>query len=749
MTLPPVSPASWFLGIGAVFCLAGFSKAAPLALANGDFEKPGLGAQEQAAGIHRWFDDTGKFAAWQQGRGRISGKKKSQHAAIGHRGWMYQPIGRYSPAEHGDELTYVLKLGAFSDGVGSAPITVSLYRSDAFKPADGSDVRGATGVTQVGKDQAFPSYDQLLADTGIAPSGGVDVGGRFSLKGLPAGAPLYLRIANHTGAGFAPVDDVRLHEVPPRLPAKLKPSVIEIGKPPGAMVLDTSLLARYVRRFNADDYENVKQSIPNERAWDFLDGKIPLFDCPDEAFRRTYYFRWWTFRKHIRRTPDGFVVTEFLPRVGWAGEFNTINAAAGHHFYEGRWHHDARYLKDYARFWLEGEGRQQQARHYSTWLADSLRAFEQVHPDRALLEDLFPDLVDHHQGWAPRDNPQAAYRDSDGFYWQSAGPDAMEVGVSGDGKRPSINTYLFADKLALTDIAGRVGEDGMAKKFRAGAEELRSLILKHLWDADLEFFVNGHGTVGIDFRRAKVREQIGFTPWMANLPPPGRGYGEAWRQLMDPQGFYAPFGPTTAERRHPGFALRESGHECQWNGPSWPYSTTITLRAMANFLHDYPAGPVGRDDYFKVLGNYARSHQLTVPGGELHGHKLSAETIPWIDENLNPDTGEWLARKVLGAGKGERGKDYNHSGFVDLIVTGLVGLRPETGRRVRVHPLLPEDAWDWFALDNIRYRGASLTIIWDRNGKRYGRGRGLKVFADGTLIASAEGLVKVTGQLPE
>ena len=46
-------------------------------------------------------------------------------------------------------------------------------------------------------------------------------------------------------------------------------------------------------------------------------------------------------RKHIRRVAHkAYVVTEFLPEVSWAGAFNTIVAAAGHHIYEGRWLRD-------------------------------------------------------------------------------------------------------------------------------------------------------------------------------------------------------------------------------------------------------------------------------------------------------------------------------------------------------------------------------------------------------------------------
>src|SRR5690606_41087738 len=52
------------------------------------------------------------------------------------------------------------------------------------------------------------------------------------------------------------------------------------------------------------------------------------------------YFRWWTYRKHLKRTPEGYIITEFLPEVPWSGKYNTINCPAGHHFYEGRWLQD-------------------------------------------------------------------------------------------------------------------------------------------------------------------------------------------------------------------------------------------------------------------------------------------------------------------------------------------------------------------------------------------------------------------------
>ena len=111
----------------------------------------------------------------------------------------------------------------------------------------------------------------------------------------------------------------------------------------GYDVLKASDYEPYIAQFNADDEELYKQYIDNENSWNYLENNIPLFDCPDKEFEKVYYFRWWLYRKHIKKIdevmthPDrqnqtlDFVITEFLPNVSWSGPFNTISAAAPHH----------------------------------------------------------------------------------------------------------------------------------------------------------------------------------------------------------------------------------------------------------------------------------------------------------------------------------------------------------------------------------------------------------------------------------
>jgi hypothetical protein len=95
----------------------------------------------------------------------------------------------------------------------------------------------------------------------------------------------------------------------------------------------------------------------------------------------------------------------------------------------------------------------------------------------------------------------------------------------------------------------------------------------------------------------------------------------------------------------------------------------------------------------------------------------------------------------------ERGKDYNHSTFCDLVINGLVGLRPQADDTVLVNPLIPEGKWDYFCLDRVPYHGRLLTILWDKTGKRYGKGAGLSVLVDGHEIAHSDTLSRVSGKL--
>ncbi len=502
-------------------------------------------------------------------------------------------------------------------------------------------------------------------------------------------------------------------------------------------VLDPESFRHYIEEFNRMVNEDVANFVPDRESWAWLKRNIPLFTCPDPDVERTYYFRWWTFRKHIKQTPAGFIITEFLKPVSHAGEYNSLSCAFGHHVEEGRWLHDREFLEQDIHFWLrsgENGGLRKNFHQFSGWAAAAIYDRWLADGNRDSLVAYLDSLLLDYVTWErERLTPS-------GLFWQRDVSDGMEESASGGravrNLRPSINSYMYGNAKAIAAIAALASRGAVAREFREKAARLKALVQERLWNRNAAFFE----TVLESGASAGERENIGYTPWYFNLPDDRAGYEAAWKQLTDPSGFYAPFGPTTAERRSRKFQIAEQGDDCQWNGPSWPFATTITLRALANVLTGFRQDAIGKKDYFETFLTYTHSQRLKLPDGQV---------IPWIDENLNPLTGEWLARarKIAKKTFYGRGDHYNHSGYADIVITGLAGLRPRADDVVEVNPLVPAGRWDWFCLDRVPYHGRILTIFWDKTGSKFGNGKGLRVFAGGKEIARSVNLARITGRL--
>jgi hypothetical protein len=510
--------------------------------------------------------------------------------------------------------------------------------------------------------------------------------------------------------------------------------------------IPTSLVQEYAERFNRADEELYQTFIPNHASAAFLAGNIPRFECPDKELEEIYYFRWWTFRKHIRQTPEGFIISEFLPPVGWAGKYNGISCAAMHHYNEGRWlRHADVYLDSYARYWLRGGGG---LRDYSFPVAHALYNYFLVTGSDSLLPEFLPDLVANYEAW------EKEHQDPNGLFWQRGDRDGMELSAASailqrdDHYRSTIQSYLFADAHALSLIARRAGKPEIAERFRRKAEDIRQLLHTKLWDTEAGFYKVAPRVddPGQPLSPVSVRELHGYTPWYIEALQPPAAYAVAWKQLIDPRGFDAPFGLTTTEQRSPYFRISYEGHECQWNGPSWPFSTSVVLTALAHWLNREEEEPyITKTDYLNCLKRYAHAHHLTREDGAV---------VPWIDENLNPYTGDWIARTRLktwenetwsdSKGGMERGKDYNHSTFCDLIITGLIGIHPREGDCLTIRPLLPPDTWDYFCLEDVPYQGHFLTVLYDKDGTKYRQGTGLRIYVDGRLQGQSPGIAEHT-----
>lgn len=491
------------------------------------------------------------------------------------------------------------------------------------------------------------------------------------------------------------------------------------------------IIKHYATLFNQGDEEVYKNEIDNAHAEEWMKNHVPLFECPDKDLERTYYFRYWTYRKHVRKAPEGYVITEFLPKMPWSGKHNTINAAVGHHIYEGRWLRDFSPLLDYISFFLKKEN-EERAHQYSAWLINAVYlcylTTGKPKPTRELVER----LVDYYEIW------EQTHGTSDGLFWSLDNYDAMEYSVSGTneegvamrGKRPTLNSYMCADAFALSKLSELAGLKDISEKYLKRHLELKALINGNLWDGDFYkayHYLNTPEEAFENKERHIPRELIGYIPWMFSIPE--RDNIAPFGYLAEKNKFLTDVGLATTEQDEERF-LYEVDHECLWNGYVWPFATSQTLTALIECIKNYPGARERYSELFgRLLSDYARCHTI----------KIGNMTYPWIDEVLHPYTADWSSRTILKdwgwrADKGgyERGKDYNHSTFCDLIISGLCGVTVKE-ESVDFAPIIPEGL-EWFSLKRLVIRGDEFEVYYDKSGERFGKKAGLTVVKNGEII---------------
>ncbi len=466
-------------------------------------------------------------------------------------------------------------------------------------------------------------------------------------------------------------------------------------------------------------------NVDSDPTW-FL-SNIPFLEVPDSQIQQVYYYRWHTYKEHLVPVPSvGWLSTEFLQPPGYSAPYGGISAAAGHQIIEGRWLRDQQYVRGVTEYWLNGPGQNYKpqndtvnadtfdwAHEYSFWAGTAVWQTFLATGDAPFTTSLLSPLVHQYRGWDNHFNSQL------GLYWQFPVWDASEFTPAsyessdpyhgGPGYRPFLNSYQFGDAQAISHIASLANNSAYQSEYSGRANALQAAMHQYLWDPSRNFYYHMNRDNNPSNALLDTREEQGFVPWMfgAALPSDSVAMG----QLLDPAGFATAYGPPTAEKRSRWYMHDASTGCCKWDGPSWPFETSQTLTGLANLLIDYPAqSTVNANDYVNLLHTYAATQ--------------FNNGVPYVGQAHDPDTSNWIYE----------GTDYNHSSYVDNVISGFIGLRGQSDNSLVVSPLAPP-SWDYFALEDTPYHGHNLTVLWDRQGTRYGQGVGLSVFVDGKSVA--------------
>jgi hypothetical protein len=484
------------------------------------------------------------------------------------------------------------------------------------------------------------------------------------------------------------------------------------------------------------------QYFGNDAPW-YRD-RIPFFESSDKDITDVYYYRWKVYRAHQRDLgPNGFISTEFLDDVSWqTTPWASLNDATGFHLLEGRWCRDRRFKEDYAKFIL---GPSSNRRQFSETMG---AAVWQGYLVDGVAEDAIARLDDMqtvYKAW------NDSFDSSKGLYWVEPIRDATEYTISsidasngqdgffgGNSFRPSINSFQYANAKAISSLAAlKGGMNSTVDLYNAKATSIKSRVQEALWNSTFEHFIDRF-QVNNTFVRywdpIRGRELVGFVPWTHNLPDDTPEYAEAWRHVLNSSELAGEHGLRTVEPSYQYYMrqYRYDGNttdpECQWNGPVWPFQTTQVISGLANFLNDYPkgaaAGVISAADHTRLLKQYAQLHYNPERGGILD-----------LEEDYYPDTGY----PIVGL---KRSPHYFHSGFIDLVISGLVGIRPSADDILEVNPLIDGSSISYFRAESVMYHGHEVAVQWDATGSRYGT-KGLQVEVDGKVAASSPTLARL------
>ncbi len=299
----------------------------------------------------------------------------------------------------------------------------------------------------------------------------------------------------------------------------------------------------------------------------------------------------------------------------------------------------------------------------------------------------------------------------------------------------SESAYVYANALAAAQAAQLAGDATTATRMQALAAKIRRAVLDVLWQ-DHSAQADGMGLHGdllkqrqADGPRLPVdwKETNNYYPFSVGLMPKHGDadddpkYVRALRLFADARQFPL----------FPFYTANQADAQARGAGGSNNFSvinSTVAFRLLGSVLRDYPSPYLDASSYRKLLYWNAWAH--------------------YIDgDNRYPDQNEFWAQGSAADGGHIGYRSWIHHtqlGATNFtVIEDAMGLRPRSDALIELYPI--DIGWDHFVADCLRYRDRDLSIVWDRDGRRYGGAapKGYSLYLDGHLAFTVDRLAHV------
>lgn len=475
--------------------------------------------------------------------------------------------------------------------------------------------------------------------------------------------------------------------------------------------------------------------------------EAPRFLCDDKRINACWKYRWYILKNTMCRPEYGkFQETvmyegrdhrmrkDALEPAGW--EFSKlIPLSTPLQVNDLRWHPNHKLTREIIRSAFAGQDEdglilcsyvEAFRKSYANYMIWAVWLDYLVNPDQEFIEELMPMMkryiAGHEKNYMDETDTLFIERthsltgkEYQPSYWYFHGypKNPKDPDTYTPLKRVDRSVYHYLNLCGIANLLKASG-DNQEAVYRKKAEDISRDINEKMWDDQTGFFYDLHYKTE---EKAMVRNIVGVYPYWAGIADEGKADGIL--PLMDKEAFDTGAAFASVSKDCPAFApgggwmgnLIKGRNGCVWCGPSWPYTTGIALEALGT--ESRKRGHCFDEEFDRFLQEYTIQH---FRDGDRHR--------PYLVEHYHAQTGERLSDEV----------DYNHSFWLDLIVSYVVGITVKEDC-VEIEPL--HTHLRWFQLTGLVIRNHKLTIRYSKGKNRKGILEGLTVLVDGKSEARA------------
>ncbi|MFI5909895.1 discoidin domain-containing protein [Dactylosporangium sp. NPDC051541] len=472
---------------------------------------------------------------------------------------------------------------------------------------------------------------------------------------------------------------------------------------------------------------------------------VPYIDVPDPALEKAIVYRWWGERYNTLDSNTPGYVYQYPTTVEGSNLYqNSIALTQPMHLQDTKWLRTP-YLP-YGQIlnigelsgssaFLDSPGHTSWNNHYSQYIGTAGAEAYYVHGGGPELANKFAGYfegdgtgqLEHYDG---NDNNLIAY---DANYMPGNDADAISFGYpKANGTAPGARTIERPESAYVWgafDAAGRLyqiagADPAKVSQMNASADAIRAAILGRMWSPDTRMFLAGtsYGATSAATSNGRAnplpagardlipaKESNLYDIYAENLIPfdQWQTYVDGYRFLTYGDNF--PIFPFYTANQYDRAAYGVGGSNNFSN-----INFTVQYRGVRSALRHYdPQQEYVTPAYAKRLLDWMA--WSIYPGGDARVANQAEYYSGW-----NATTKTYQRNNPYHVMLG----NMNY-----VFVEDMAGLQPRADDKLELWPI--QFGYDHFMVDNVRYHDQDVTVVWDKDGTKYGLGTGYSLFLNG------------------